>query len=75
MDPLYQDVGDPITNLIEELSEAIQALCKAKRFGINSYHPDDPQMKTNEYKFIDEMNDIVIRWKELSIAISKGEIE
>ncbi len=75
MVPKYQHIGDPITNLIEECSELIKALCKAKRFGLKSYHPDCPKMITNEMKIIEEMNDIIIRWKELSIALAKGNIK
>lgn len=42
-DSKYEYIGHPITKLIEECGELIQALCKADRFGLYTSHPDRPE--------------------------------
>lgn len=46
-----------INVLNEECAELIQAICKAKRFGIHNYHPDTPE-ESNMDKIINEMADV-----------------
>ena len=43
--------------VVEECSELIQALCKAKRFGWFNFHPDRPS-STNIEDVIREINDV-----------------
>ena len=63
--PKYEKTGDSITNLIEEcaeLSEAcskmIHILCKAQRFGLKNWHPDDKKQRTNHELILKEMKDV-----------------
>jgi len=44
--------------LLEELGEAAQAVSKALRFGLGSYHPDDPTTD-NADLISHELNDVV----------------
>ena len=65
MDKKFSHIGDPITNLIEECAELIQALTKAKRFGLYNFHPKDPKETPNIRKIMDEWNDVTIRYAQL----------
>ena len=63
--PKYYKIGDPIIKLIEEcaelseaLSKLIHILCKAERFGIGNYHPDDKEQRTNHELILKEMKDV-----------------
>lgn len=51
------EYGNVEDRLIEECSELIQALCKAKRFGFDSHHPDRPQ-NTNLTEIRGEIMDV-----------------
>ena len=54
----YENIGDPITKLIEECSEVIHILCKIKRFGYNNFNPDDKN-KTPNHRLLElEMFDL-----------------
>lgn len=44
---------------IEELSELIKEICKARRFGYYDFHPDEPN-KLNIDRIKDEMQDCII---------------
>ena len=46
-----------LTHLIEECSEVIQEACKIYRFGLHSYHPDEPE-KTNRMRLREELIDL-----------------
>lgn len=50
--------GSPVTKLIEECGELIQALCKAERFGWFKHHPDRPH-RSNLDDVKAEMDDVV----------------
>lgn len=67
-DPNFEHIGTLEDKLIEELSELIQAICKAKRFGIDNFHP--VTFVTNRRQILDEMKDV-----EQRIAAYKKEIE
>lgn len=56
-DPRYAKVGTPQTRLIEECAELIHILCKARRFGLDSCHPDD-LTKTNSMLILEEIADV-----------------
>ena len=44
--------------LAEELSEAIQAICKIKRHGYGSYNPDRPGLGSNRTQLEKELGDV-----------------
>ena len=56
-DQKYKNIGSVETRTIEECSELIQALCKAKRFGFEGHHPKVPSRK-NYDDVIYEINDV-----------------
>lgn len=58
MNPDYIDIGLPEDKLIEECSEVIKAICKAKRFGINGQIPGAEIGYTNKERIIEELNDL-----------------
>lgn len=65
-----------LTCLSEECAEIQQICAKAQRFGLKSYHPDDPEMKQNIDKLKTEINDLfgVIDWLE-AIGLWGGKVE
>jgi hypothetical protein len=68
-DPIYENVGGPITCAIEELAETIHILSKVQRFGWQSYHPADPK-KTPNYKLVEnEIADVKKRFAQLEEII------
>ena len=56
-DPRFVNIGEFDDKLIEECSELIKAICKAKRFGFDGYHPDRPD-KNNAQEILDEIEDV-----------------
>lgn len=66
MDIRYQ--SEPLDHLIEECSELIKALCKAKRFGWQATDPLTQTSYNNESDVVLEMADVeyaIIRVKTL----------
>lgn len=58
-DPLlYQYIGDRADKVIEECTELIQAICKAKRFGYFEHHPNRPSHHTSIDDIRKEMEDV-----------------
>ncbi len=55
-DPKYSHIGEKDDKVIEECSELIKAICKAKRFGIDDHHP--VKLKTNRELILEEMADV-----------------
>ena len=47
-----------LTCLSEECAEIQQLCAKAQRFGLDSYHPDDPEERKNVLKLKLEINDL-----------------
>lgn len=45
--------------LQEECAEVIQIISKIRRFGLNDWHPDDPEQVTNKTKLTNEIGDFV----------------
>lgn len=59
-----------ILNLIaEESAEVIQIVSKINRFGFDSCHPKDPEMKTNRDLLVEELGDLIAL---VDIAIDKN---
>lgn len=57
MNPLTPREDEILSLLQEECAEVIQAVSKIRRFGWDSYHPNDPQ-KTNRVLLEDEVGDV-----------------
>lgn len=54
----YKHVGDPFDCLIEECSELIKALVKARRFGLDNFNPYDPSKISNRDSILSEIEDV-----------------
>jgi hypothetical protein len=63
--PEYENIGSPLTKVIEECSEVIQAACKIDRFGWFNFHPDDPSKTQNIVLLKREMDDVRKAFKTL----------
>lgn len=55
-----------IDKIIEEAAEVIQIVLKMKRFGPFSYHPNDPEKKSNIQLLSSEVDDVVHALKRIS---------
>lgn len=63
--PKYKNIGSPLTKVVEECSEVIQAACKIDRFGWFNYHPDDPKKVYNMDLLKREMDDVIEAFENL----------
>lgn len=67
--PLSDDVSPEeallLVRVMEEASELIQCAAKILRFGPTSFHPDDPEKKTNIRLFRREVMDLRETLREL----------
>lgn len=66
--PKYKNVGSPVTRVIEECGELIQALCKVDRFGWFNHHPDRPS-SNNMDEVKAEMDDVMEACEKLLIQM------
>ena len=58
-DKQFRRIGLPEDRLIEECSEVIKAICKAKRFGWEKRHPNYHDGKVNNLQAVrDEIVDV-----------------
>jgi hypothetical protein len=55
--PDYKNIGEAEDRVIEECSELIKAICKARRFGWENYHPTEQPSVPNRTKVIMEIHD------------------
>jgi NTP pyrophosphatase (non-canonical NTP hydrolase) len=62
-DPKYKHIGHIEDKLVEELSELIKAIMKARRFGYFDYHPNTPDI-SNLQKIMMEIEDVTDRMEE-----------
>lgn len=63
-DPKYEKTGDRLDHLAEECAEVISAIMKAKRFGIDNFHPKT--LKNNREAILDEIVDLLKRVHEVN---------
>jgi len=73
-DPQFRNVGKVADRTIEECSELIKELCKARRFGWDNWHPKEPK-KLNVKRVYDEIQDVKSVIDELEMSILKGPYE
>lgn len=59
MKQLSQQTIDLLDILQEECAETIQAISKIKRFGVDSFHPEDPFRLPNIQHLVAELGDVV----------------
>ena len=64
-EPYYEEIGRRTIYLIEECAELIHILCKAERFGVDNWHPNDSEKTPNRELIAKEMRDVEKRIKEL----------
>lgn len=66
---------DILDTLQEEMGEAIQVISKLKRFGPQSYHPDDPARTSNAELVEQELGDVlgmIEQLKKSALVSEKG---
>jgi len=66
----YAKDGACEDRVIEECSELIQAICKAKRFGLRNYHPNRPG-SDNYGEILSEIDDVRKVLKEYKMELEK----
>lgn len=62
--PAFKNIGTMEDKIVEELSELIQAICKAKRFGYFEGNPFVRPFKSNYMRINEEMQDVSDRLAE-----------
>lgn len=76
----YEHIGKIEDRVIEECSELIKAICKAKRFGWSNYHPKYDSIncilpkRSNLDRVAEECADTLKNTKELLHALASGYI-
>ncbi len=70
-DPEFENVGAPEDRAMEECSELIKAICKAKRFGWLNVH----NKRTNIDHVAAECADVLKTVRELLETLSSGKLE
>jgi hypothetical protein len=68
--PKYKNTGTEEDKLIEECSELIKAICKARRFGYDNFHPLSTPEDTNRVNVLSEMIDVECCITDLRIKLS-----
>lgn len=56
-DEKYVHIGRPADKCIEECSELIKTITKARRFGLDNFHPDRPD-SSNRIEIYKEIEDV-----------------
>ena len=65
MDKKYQNTGSVFVRTTEECSELIHIICKAERFGLENYHPNDLTRTSNKILILKEIDDVRLVLAEL----------
>lgn len=69
-----EEVRNCLLVLMEECSEVQKICSKIMRFGFDSYHPSDPEKKTNTVKLAEEYGDLVGTMDKLCDQLLRIEI-
>ena len=70
----YEKIGSPITKMIEECAESIHILCKAERFGLDNFHPDDENRTKNRVLIVREIFDVKRAMRNLEDFLTVDEM-